>query len=79
MSLLKKRIGDGEPVAATLPPFDDYGELVWTPERVLDMAVQRRMKRNVTIWLVQWQGLPAEDATWEVAHLLRAKFPNFGA
>ncbi|PRQ47388.1 putative chromatin remodeling & transcriptional activation CHROMO-DOMAIN family [Rosa chinensis] len=79
VSLLKKRIGEGTPLTATLPEFDDQGELLWRPERVLDMAVIKKKKRNTTQWLIQWHGLPAVDATWEDAHTIKARFPTFGA
>lgn len=79
VSLLKKRIGDDTPLSSTLPPFDDNGEVIWTPLKVLDMAVFRKKKRNITKWLIQWVGLPAEDATWEEAHVIAARFPSFCA
>ncbi|XP_024163800.1 uncharacterized protein LOC112170710 [Rosa chinensis] len=79
VSLLKKRIGDGTPLTTSLPDFDDQGELLWHPDRILDMAIVRKKKRNVTHWLVQWAGLPAEDATWEEAHTIKQRFPSFCA
>lgn len=79
VSLLKKRIGDDIPVSPTLPPFDDQGEIIWTPAAVLDMCVIKKKKRSVTMWLIQWVGLPKEDATWEPAHTIAARFPTFGA
>ncbi|XP_050378359.1 uncharacterized protein LOC126795591 [Argentina anserina] len=79
VSLLKKRLGDDTSASPTLPPFHDNGELLWTPKKVLDMAVQRKKKRFVTIWLIKWTGLPEEDASWEIAHSILAKFPTFSA
>ncbi|PRQ60730.1 putative nucleotidyltransferase, Ribonuclease H [Rosa chinensis] len=79
VSLLKKRIGGGTPLTTTLPEFDDQGELLWRPVRVLDMAVIKKKKRNTTQWLIQWHGLPTADATWEDAHTIKARFPTFGA
>lgn len=77
VSLLKKRVGEGTPLSSTLPPYDDNGEVNWTPLKVLDMAVFREKKRSITKWLIQWVGLPAEDATWEAAHVIAARFPQF--
>ncbi|KAK9913983.1 hypothetical protein M0R45_037782 [Rubus argutus] len=79
VSLLKKRIGTDTPLSPTLPQFDDQGEILWTPARVLDMAVIRKKKRSITQWLIQWTGLPEEDATWETAHSIVSRFPDFGA
>ncbi|XP_004300989.1 PREDICTED: uncharacterized protein LOC101299196 [Fragaria vesca subsp. vesca] len=79
VSLLKKRVGSGTPVAATLPQFDTKGLIDWQPNRVLDMAVVTKRKRAVTKWLVAWKGLPLEDATWEEAYSMVRKFPDFQA
>lgn len=79
VSLLKKRIGDAVPRSFTLPQYDQQGTLLWQPLKVLDMGVLRRKKRNVTQWLIQWVGMPEEDATWEEAHSIAARFPEFCA
>ncbi|KAL6198785.1 hypothetical protein ACLB2K_028574 [Fragaria x ananassa] len=79
VSLLKRRIGDDTPVAATLPQFDKHGAIEWEPDRVLDMHVVHTKKRPITKWLVAWKGLPLEDATWEVAYNMAKQFPNFQA
>ncbi|PRQ47337.1 putative nucleotidyltransferase, Ribonuclease H [Rosa chinensis] len=79
VSLLKKRIGDSIPISTTLPQFDCHGEIHWQPLKVLDMGIIRKKKRAVTTWLVQWKGLPVEDATWEEAHVMAANFPSFSA
>ncbi|KAL6211266.1 hypothetical protein ACLB2K_016493 [Fragaria x ananassa] len=74
VSLLKRHIRDGTPVSTTLPPFDNNGEFLWTLERVLDMAVQRKNKKSMTMWLVKWTGLSEDDATWEVARSMVSRF-----
>jgi hypothetical protein len=79
VSLLKKRIGTDAPLSPTLPQFDTQGEIIWSPARVLDMAVIKKKHRSVTQWLIQWTGLPKEDATWEDAHSIVSRFPAFGA
>ncbi|KAL6128947.1 hypothetical protein ACLB2K_072300 [Fragaria x ananassa] len=77
-SLLKKCIGDLALVSGTLPQFDKDGQVVWEPLRVLDMGTRTYRKRRITTWLVQWNGLPVEDATWEDAATMISKFPTFG-
>ncbi|PRQ23185.1 putative nucleotidyltransferase, Ribonuclease H [Rosa chinensis] len=79
VSLLKRRVGEGTPLTTSLPEFDENGALLWTPTKVLDMAIVRKKKRNVTQWLVQWSGLPIEDAAWEDAHTIKQRFPTFCA
>ncbi|PRQ56667.1 putative nucleotidyltransferase, Ribonuclease H [Rosa chinensis] len=78
VSLLKKRVGDSAPLSQTLPQFDEKGMINWLPERVLDMSVVHKKKKAITQWLIQWSGLPKEDATWEEAHSIMARFPDFG-
>lgn len=77
VSLLKRRIGS-DVRSSTLPPFNNQGEFIWTPLKVLDMAVVRKHRRNITNWLIQWVGLPESDATWEEAHSIATRFPDFG-
>jgi hypothetical protein len=43
------------------------------------MAVVRKKNRNITNWLIQWVGLPEDDATWEEAHSIASRFPDFCA
>lgn len=77
VSLLKKRLSADVPRSTTLPPFNDQGGLIWTPLKVLDMAIVCKNKRIITNWLIQWVGLPEADATWEEAHSIASRFPDF--
>jgi hypothetical protein len=79
VSLMKRRLGTDVPHSSTLPPLDNHGEILWKPLKVVDMAVVRKKKRNTTQWLIQWEGLPDTDATWEDAHKIAARFPAFCA
>ena len=64
----------GEPPAATpvLPSASD-GRLLPAP----DKALKAQQHRGVWHLLIQWQGLPAEDATWEQLDEFRQHFPGF--
>lgn len=64
----------GAPPAAVppLPPLQ-HGRVLPQPERVLGSR-QRRGDWHV---LVQWAGMPAEEATWELVTALRAAYPSF--
>ena len=63
-----------EPPATTpvLPPTSD-GRLPPGPAKVL----QVQQRRGVWHLLIQWQGLPEEDATWEQLEEFRQHFPDF--
>lgn len=64
----------GEPPAATpdLPPTSD-GRLLPGPAKVL----KAQQSRGAWRLLIQWQGLPEEDATWEPLDEFRQHFPEF--
>lgn len=79
VSLLKKRVGAANHISPTLPQFDSQGEIIWVPAQVLDVASVREKKHLITKWLIQWTGLPVEDATWENAQTIVSRFPTFAA
>jgi hypothetical protein len=64
----------GEPPAAppALPPTSN-GRLLPGPAKVL----KAQQHRSVWHLLVQWDGLPLEDATWEKLDDFRQQFPEF--
>jgi hypothetical protein len=49
------------------PKPDDSSDGVYLVERIVD----RRRRRNITEYLVQWQGYPADESTWEPAANLK--------
>lgn len=78
VSLLKKRIGDSIPISPTLPPLDfSIGAMQWTPAKVLQREMFKVKNKAVIHWLIQWQGLPEEDATLKNADDIIACFPQF--
>ena len=70
VSNLKKTIGQHIVPSNELPPLDDEGLLVLTPERILQVRKKKLKNRVIREYLVKWQELPMEDATWEGEHAL---------
>jgi hypothetical protein len=60
VGLLKPHKGDPPTSSPPLPPVQD-GRLLPVPDRVL----RAHLRRGVWYILIQWHGLPAEEATWE--------------
>ena len=72
VGLLKPFHGDPPVATPVLPPTSD-GRLLPGPTKVL----QVQQRRGVWHLLIQWQGLPEEDATWEQLEEFRQHFPDF--
>ena len=72
VGLLKPFHGDPPASTPPLPPIHD-GRVVLTPARV------RRARFQHGAWeiLVEWQGLPLDDATWEPRESFVERYPDF--
>lgn len=77
VSLLRRRVGEAIIPVPTLPPYYVEGEPLVEPERVLAKRVVERNGSSVEEVLVQWNSLPADDATWEVSSDSAGRFPDF--
>ena len=63
----------GPPTATpALPPMHN-GRVLHRPER----ALRGQLRRGVWHVLIQWEGLPEDDATWEAIDDFRARFLSF--
>ncbi|CAL2247818.1 unnamed protein product [Prunus armeniaca] len=76
VSLLKKKVGVHVTSSPTLPPMT-AGVVAWVPAKVLNRGIFKRQNKPVTRWLIQREGLPEEDATWEDASVIQQRFPSF--
>ncbi|XP_075091802.1 uncharacterized protein LOC142171968 [Nicotiana tabacum] len=47
------------------------------PELILQRRMVKRGNKDVAQVLVKWQGIPADDATWEYYNELKIRFPHF--
>lgn len=79
ISQLKRKVGDSISVTPNLPPITAQPEFQWTPEKILDHRTDTTASPSRTQWLIQWFGLPLEDATWEYSDEIMARFPLFRA
>ena len=79
VTVLKKRVGDPKLVVNELPVFDDEGRMVIQPKAVMRYKSwwKRREKKRVWMVLIQWKGLPMEEATWEDYDEIVERFPDF--
>jgi hypothetical protein len=45
--------------------IDDNGAPAWTVDRLLDHRKVKRGRRQIDQYLVEWEGYPISEATWE--------------
>jgi hypothetical protein len=72
VSLLKQHRGSTPTEPGAVPPTHD-GRILPEPER----ALKAQQRRGVWRVLIQWRGLPAEEATWELLEEFKAAYPDF--
>jgi hypothetical protein len=71
VSCLKRAIGKHILPIEELPPLDEEGQLILIPEEILEVREKRLRKRSIKEYLVKWENLPIEDATWESEQVLQ--------
>ncbi|PRQ43893.1 putative nucleotidyltransferase, Ribonuclease H [Rosa chinensis] len=77
VSLLKKKVGTSVLVEPHLPNVKDISIVRWTPEKVLQTRMVKRKGEAATQWLIHWLGTSPDEATWEFAHEILQRYPNF--
>lgn len=77
MSQLKKHVGPKAIPSPNLPLVDSEGRIKFNPVSVISTRALPRNHVLVTQWLVQWEGFPPDDATWEDADFIKSTFPEF--
>ena len=79
VSLLKPQIGSAHSQLTDLPPATFPEVMQWQPEAILDRGIFKKHNKPVTKWLIKWASLPTNDATWEEADDILARYPDFSA
>lgn len=77
VSLLKKQLKSSIQPISQLPIPDQHGIISTYPELVLDSKETMVDGQIVHEILIQWHGIPSQQATWENLDTVRAKFPSF--
>ncbi|XP_071939741.1 uncharacterized protein [Coffea arabica] len=77
VSLLKKRIGPPQQVSTTLPEFDLQDQCPLMPEMILKRRAILRKGLPVVQYLIKWQQLEYEEASWEDKDFMEQQFPEF--
>jgi hypothetical protein len=81
VSQLKKHLGKSAVPNTTLPLVTPDGKVKTAPFAILDRHQVPRSAGDYDIavaqWLIHWESLSPEEATWEDAKFIQATFPNF--
>ena len=79
VTVLKKRVGNPSLISSDLPAFDTEGNLLIRPIIALRYRNWKKGRGMTKVWqvLVQWQGVPTEEATWEDYDEMVERFPDF--
>ncbi|XP_041003166.1 uncharacterized protein LOC121248693 [Juglans microcarpa x Juglans regia] len=76
VSWLRRKVGDPTKVVNELPMTDEEGRMAIQVEKIMEYRLVRKGGQTATEALVQWRGLPTEDATWESVQILKEHFPE---
>jgi hypothetical protein len=78
---LKKHLGPAAVPNAKLPMLTPQGKLKVKPQAILDIRQVPRSAGDYDVavpqWLVHWENMAEEEATWEDAHYMMATFPGY--
>ena len=81
VSQLKKHLGPKAIPSPHLPLLNPDGTILVAPEAVLERKLIPRVQGAISVpvvqWLIKWQNLTPEQATWEDAAFIQKVFPAF--
>jgi hypothetical protein len=71
VSCLQRAWGPQVTTPIELPPLDERGQMLLTPEEIMDVRERRLRSRVIREYCVRWGDWSVEDATWESEHILQ--------
>jgi hypothetical protein len=71
VSGLKKSLGQQVEFIEEIPPIDEEDQLILIPEDVLEFKEKRLRNKSLKEYLIKWNNLPIEDASWEGEQVLQ--------
>jgi hypothetical protein len=78
---LKKHVGPNAVPNPTLPVLTPDGKIKVAPKEILQCRQIPRSAGDCDIdvdqWLIHWENLSPQEATWEDAKFIQAAFPHF--
>ena len=77
VSLLKKKLGLVQGSSTKLPEFDAQDQCPLQPESVMRRRVILRNGQPVIQFLIKWNQLKPEEASWEDKSFIERQFPAF--
>lgn len=77
ISQLKKHVGTAPLNIAPLPEFNEIDICPLEPTEIRQRREVMRDGIPVTQWLIHWQNLAAEEASWEDQSFISNQFPAF--
>ncbi|XP_071901187.1 uncharacterized protein [Coffea arabica] len=75
--LLKKKLGPLQCSSPKLPKLDEYDQCPLKPEAILKRRVIMREGRPVIQFLIKWNHLSYDEASWEDKTFIENQFPEF--
>ena len=73
-SLMKKRIGASQQITPTLPQFNLQDQCPLEPELILKKGVIMRNGNPVVKYLIKWEQLAIDEASWEDKDFIQHQF-----
>jgi len=77
ISQLKEHVGNHVVPLPHVPLVTHDGKIKTAPFALLDERLIQRQKSPVKQWLIHWESLGPEDATWEDMRFIQTIFPTF--
>lgn len=65
ISCLKRKLGSQIRVLPTLPPMDQFGEILSKLEKIMECCMRRQGHWAIMKVMMKWVGISEDDSSWE--------------